>query len=981
MHYAALEVELPSPDSPFAAARRIDAETAERLRKELGVGAGCDLAVLLGTAYPALRPSLGWQLDALNDLAATGWRTHSGRDRLHRRLRRSVGDLADRARVMSVLRRQVWAEKARIALREVLPNGLGGADLSVTALELSNVAEAALEVAVAEATDRAERRYGKPVRADGERSRLAVFGMGKLGGRELNAGSDIDIVAFYDTDEGGLEEVSLHEYWAYVVRRVVETIESATEDGIVWRVDLRLRPEGSSGPLVYSWAAAERYYETWGRLWERAALLRARAIAGDRRFGDLFTYEVITPFVYRRNVDPSIATHLAELVQRSRKELSQDPAQDLKLGPGGIREAEFFIQALQLIWGGREPGLRSPSFFSALERLFGRGLVSDREARLIAESYVLLRRVEHAVQWSTGIQTHLVPQGLGERERLARVLAIDGAPALAQSLARARQVVDELFASILPESPRPPARHAKLLARLSEPGEGLAEAAAEVFGDAEVADHLATLARQPDGLLGGRTDERFPELGDQLVEALAECSDPEQAARYLRSFYGRLLTPASYVAPLGHDPRRLARFVTVLGASAFVAEAIIARPDLADGLLFADPEVSVREARQVVASEVEACRECLEPGLAPHERREAFTGALRRAKGKVTVDVAVADLAGELDAREVTRVLSELADSILQRAVEFEMEGDPAGLAVIAVGKLGAMDIGYGSDLDVLFIYDPSAAPEGTDPGEFFGKRAQRIIRLISDQHPSGRGYELDTRLRPSGSQGLLVTSLESFARYHRVRLEGMPARSDHPTVLSSGAAWERQALLRARPCAGDRRLGAQVARVCHVAAYERGAPPAEEVHRLRLRMERELARERPGRYDIKMGRGGLLDVEFAVQWLQMRYGADPRVRTPDTLEALRMLAAAGHVRPQLFEVFREGYSFLRRLEQRIRVLHGSGTPTIDERAPGLEQLARRMGIRRGPQATEAERLIERYRLVTESIRRAYHELMGTSDD
>jgi glutamate-ammonia-ligase adenylyltransferase len=299
-------------------------------------------------------------------------------------------------------------------------------------------------------------------------------------------------------------------------------------------------------------------------------------------------------------------------------------------------------------------------------------------------------------------------------------------------------------------------------------------------------------------------------------------------------------------------------------------------------------------------------------------------------------------------------------------------------LSVIAVGKLGGQDIGYASDLDVLFIFDPGAGPPERDAAEHCVRLAQRVIRFLSEPNPAGPGYELDTRLRPSGASGLLVTSLASFARYHGVTLEGV-AQDSGPAVLSSGAAWERQALLRARLCAGDRTLGERALEVAEVAAYQHGAPPVTEMHHLRMRMERELARERRGYFDLKSGRGGLLDVEFAVQWMQMRHGTDRRVRTPDTATALAALRQGNYVSAEHFQALHVGYQFLRRLEQRIVVLNGSGSGVITRELPGLAQLARRMGFEDTPQKSGADELMDRYADVTSRVRRAYLEVLGLS--
>jgi glutamate-ammonia-ligase adenylyltransferase len=974
------EVGLPS------VARAIDAKRADALARDFGDGAAAEIGVVLGTAFPPLSPVHGWQFDALERIARLGWRSRRSREFLVARLFRSIERLDDAEHVVREVRRFTWDARARIALRELLPQPLGGAPITHTARELSHLAEAGWELALSEASLAATRRLGAPLRADGKPSTIAVIGMGKLGGEELNAGSDVDVVLIYDTDDGAAGDASLHEYWTAVARRAVRTLEEPTEDGFVWRVDLRLRPEGSQGPLVYSWAAAERYYETWGRMWERVAWLRGRPIAGDLSLGAAFLREVIGPFVYRRPVDPAIATSLAEIMQRTRTEMKADARRDLKQGPGGIREAEFFVQALQLIWGGREPSLRVAGTLSALDRLRIKGLVTDRESRDISDAYVLLRQVEHAIQWRTFMQTHSLPAESGELETLARVVGFKYGSELTAALDRARAAVNERFSSLRTEALREPLRYTFLLSKLEQKSPELSEAVAEKFGEADISEHLVALARRPDGLLGSLTRERYPGLADRILEALRTSSDPEQAALYLRSFFGHFLSPDAYVTALGEEPRAVRRLVTVLGASAFIGDLITSRPDLADVALFGESLTYVDDAKQAVDQEVEtwerlAAESSPAVGEGNEERREAFTASLGRAATRVTVGVGVADLAGELPNREVTRVLSALADRVLEHAVRYEMGGAPRGLAVIAVGKLGSGDIGYGSDLDVQFVYDPAVLHDSHDAPEHFSRLAQRIIRLVSGPHAAG--YELDTRLRPSGSQGLLVTSVSAFARYHGVRLAGAPEDDDasRVSVLSSGAAWERQALLRARACAGDMELGERVIRIAHVAAYERGEPPALELHHLRMRMEKELAREREGRFDLKTGRGGLLDVEFATQWLQMRHGRDPRVRTTDTVGALHALRDLRVLTRETFEALRDGYVFLRRLDQRMRIVQGAGAaPVLDVASPGLEKLARLMFMRHDPSQTEEGALLVAYRDTTEVVRQAYLEVLGVPE-
>lgn len=954
-------------------AERIDPDRTRLLSGEQGSGPGGPLGLLLGVAFPPLTARSNSQHRALDRIAKEGLHAERRRRDLLWEGHSFLKETRDSEALLRSLRHFVWAERARIALRELLPIELGGAQVELTARELSFLAEVALEVLLLESRRYAAARFGDPLRRDGSASQLVALGMGKLGGIELNAGSDVDLIFVYDSDEGQ-SQIPLHDHWSRVVQRAVAHLEEPSADGLIWRVDLRLRPEGSRGPVVNSLAATERYYETWGRLWERAALLRARPAAGDTELGQAVLREIVTPFVYLQSPDPGVARALSDLVFRSRAELSSDPQRDLKLGPGGIREAEFFVQSLQLFWGRQEPTLRVPGTISALTRLRSRGLVSDREARQLGQSYLFLRRLEHRIQWTQGVQTHLLPSDLSVLARLGRGLGYADERRLVAELERARQAVGNLFASLAPAERREPRsqRFLSFSRLLGDPAQAMAETE-RLLGSAEIGEHLAALARRPDGLLGEITQERFPELAPALFEALETCADPEQATRTLRSTLGRFSNPNPYVTAIAQDERALKRLITVLGASRFVGDAIVARPELADIVLFGGGAVS--DPTAAVDFELTVCQEGLPQDADEYEKQEAFVTGLRLAKRRVMLEVAVADLAGSIGTRQATRLLSDLADEIVRRATERALGTDLRGLAVIALGKLGGREIGYGSDLDVIFIYDPVAAPADQDPGSSFASRAQAIIRILSEVNAAGPGYELDTRLRPSGEQGMLVTSLPAFARYHSI-----PLGPESETVLSltsSGAAWERQALLRARFCAGDAELGKRVLAVAQAAAYRGGAPPVSEMHHLRERMERELGGESGARRDLKTGHGGLLDIEFAVQWLQMRHGDNPAVRSSDTLDALESLYQARILDRAHFDTFREGYRFLRRLEQRIHVSRGQSSSVIDRNAPELVLLARRMGFRDETARSGVEQLLARYDDVTENVRQAYRSALG----
>jgi glutamate-ammonia-ligase adenylyltransferase len=615
-----------------------------------------------------------------------------------------------------------------------------------------------------------------------------------------------------------------------------------------------------------------------------------------------------------------------------------------------------------LIWGGREPRVRGANTHDALRRLRACGFVSEREEAELSESYRFLRRLEHRVQFSTGQQTHAIPGDPDLVSRLARSLGYADEAALAHELDAVRVRVSSRFAS-LGREPSLDASLELLWAALDAHDESaVAEAAAARFGAAssDLPRHLLALARPPDRPLGAPTRDRNPELAAHLVDALADAADPEQAARLLASFFDRLVTPGVYLRALAEAPRLIRALCSLLGASTFLGEALAGYPELVDRVLYARGTPTPEVARGQVEEEVAA--------LTPDDAHDvdAFVGALRRAKRRVTFEVGLADLAGEIGTRDVTHVLSALADATLEQAWRFAAHerglAPSRGLALVAMGKLGGREIGYGSDLDLFFVYESS----GDDAPERFARTAQRVLRLVGAPHGEGSGYELDTRLRPSGSQGLLVVSLEAFARYHDGRAE----------------AWERQALVKARVCAGDPELGARVIAVAQTAAYEHQPPPPKDVHLMRTRMQRELAHERPGvRYDLKVGRGGLVDVEFAVQWLQMRHGRDLRVRTTETETALSALGSYGYVDSADADVLRDGWHFLRRLEQRMRIAHGTRATLIEEGAPGLVALARSLGMHDQPPARAEHALVEQYVAVTRDVRAAYLRVLGLEQD
>jgi glutamate-ammonia-ligase adenylyltransferase len=970
---------MPAVQALLATASRIDAPAAHRHEVQFQVhfeAGALARATLIATAYPALGSLL------LADPALLPSEAQPSAGSIAR-TRRALLAEPDPDAFRRSLRRFATSEKMRIALQALLPSRLGGVDPMVCARRISDLAEFLIDVALEEARRTVFLRYGEPRHADGAVGRMTVLGMGKLGGRELNAGSDVDLVCFYDSDEctavgADGRDSSAHAVWTKVVQRMTANLDEVTADGIVWRVDLRLRPEGSRGALVNSMAAAERYYETFGRLWERGAMLRARPVAGDNALGRAFM-EMLEPFIWRRRVDPEIANSMYTLVHRARVELSPEADLDLKLGPGGIREAEFFVQTLQLIWGGRDPQLRTRPTLRALARLLAAGLVTEREAHDVEQAYVALRRAEHGVQFSTGRQTHQLPAAGPERDHLARVLGFDGGNEMMRDVRGHTDRVASLFASLLPAGEVPVSPWEPAIEALDR-GDEHAFAVAMDEGwrwRGSESDHermhreLFALSRSPTSPMGPMSREQHRPMVAALLDAVLDAADPAQAATHLRSLFARVRQPAVYQKILLDDPSAMRRLITVLGGSAFVAEAIETRPDLVDLVLLSRQSVGPEDAVSEVERATAAARNDDE-----QDPFEAHAGALRRAKLRITTAVALADLAEEIDTSQATTTLSALADASLESALRFVLgtaEGEtPRGLSILAMGKLGGREIGYGSDLDIIFLFDPASHPD--DPVAHYSKCARRIISLIGTPHHAGPGYELDTRLRPSGSQGLLVASVDAFARYHQAGPgSGSPAGGAH------AATWERLALLRARLAAGDPDLGKRAMAIAEEAAYEGGGDLgalARDVDRLRQRMERELACERPGRYDIKFGRGGLVDIEFSVQLLQLRHGDNPAVRSSDTRCAIAALTEAGALSLEQAITLREGYIFLRRIEQRIRVVHADDGHLLEEDAAGLSSLARRLGIHAAPQASAAKILLESYAAMRDRIRGCYDDIV-----
>jgi len=880
-------------------------------------------------------------------------RREKPRDQLVADVTSATAGVRTGAELRAALRRVRADELVRLGVRE-LELGL---DTEV-GRELSRLADVCFDAAI-EFHDRELRaRYGEPRYIDdagNERiATLAVIGMGKLGGQELNFTSDVDVIYVYSSDQGEAGSISLHEYFAKLCTLVTSALSEVTEDELVFRVDLRLRPEGARGAIASSLESLERYYETFGRPWERQAWIKARACAGDRALGSE-TIKMLEPFVFPRITSPAIIEDVYDLNRRIKRELVRGKdGFDLKNGEGGIREIEFFVQALQLIHGGKRRRIRKRGTLAALDALLFAGLVTDDEHLALFRAYRWLRHAEHVLQLEGGLQTQTIPAEPEARERFARRL---GSASLDADLAHHTSAVSRLFKTL----GEPPEEHADVDAILSgELSEADEAAALTRLGIADVTAARAELARarrRPGSPLSPAAEERLARVGALLLTEVAASADPDQALRALGDLIARRGEAWSIWRLLDEQPALARLLGSLFGASVYLARTLVDTPELIDLLIELGQTAPTRTTEQVKAE--------LRARLAQVDRGdpEAVWSAVAEVKNGHVLRVGLADFAGALDPLAVCKELTAIAEACLQEALAIVEASMPKGrgtLAVLALGKLGGYELGYAADLDVVFVYDGDSGDE--DAVVHFSRLAQRLLGALRQRTPRGRLYEVDTRLRPSGTQGLLVSSLAAWRRYH-----------EHDARL-----WEHQALIKLRPVAGDPVLGAEVARLADRTVY--GAPHdakqvADAIGSMKERVERELgsAHSRNAR-DLKIDAGGIMDVEFATQYLQLVHGhAHPELRTTGTSPALCAAAALGIAPPGTLELLDEGYRFLRGIEHRLRVVHDQPEHRLPDSADELSRLARRSGFPDG--ATLLER-VERWQ---QEIRRAYLSVLGAA--
>jgi glutamate-ammonia-ligase adenylyltransferase len=881
---------------------------------------------------------------------------------------------------------QLREARHREYLRIGLADLIGRHAVDITMAELSALAVGLFAAAESWGRRTLREQYGElpgvrdqPDGANG----FVILAMGKLGGGELNFSSDVDVVYLCEDEAGETTggprgSLGAREYFARLGELITRALQEVTPAGFAFRVDLRLRPDGINGPIVNSVRNTLLYYESYGQTWERTALTQARPIAGAIGVGERFLREV-RPFIYRRYLDYATVADMKEMKARVEAQLGQKAGRgNVKLGRGGVREIEFLVQVLQLIHGGRDERLRGRGSLPTLVRLVEGGYLPADEGEVLAAAYRFLRDVEHKIQVVHLRQTHTVPRAARDQETLARRLGYTGDTAVAQLWAdidrhtdRVRRAFDKLFYEPAAETRRSgDPELVQWLRTLERDEASLARLRALGFSDPEASyDNLLLLRDGPPAARArARRQKVLYELAPSLLGTILKSADPDLALRNMATFISSIGARTSFLALLRENPGTLRMLIELFGGSQFLANALIRHPESLDTLVRADL-VRVHRTADDLSAELTGL-------LASASDLEEALDVLRRFRNQEFLRIGINNMQALLDAGAVSGELTTLAEVCLRSACDVAARAVcerygytclPGQVAIVGMGKLGGSELNYNSDLDLIFVYDAadaSAAPLSAH--ECFTKFAQRLITVLQVTTQEGLVYRIDTRLRPSGRSGPLVSSLEGFRRYHE----------------SSAAVWERQALIKARAVAGAATLAQRVDAIISAFVYRAPLTAAEvhEIRRLRQRMERELGRESRERINIKTGRGGLVDVEFLTQVLQLRYGmSHPGVRVRNTLGALAGLADIGVLPVEEYTLLADGYRFLRRVENALRLAYDRPVEDLDRARMDLSAVAKRMGWTGAP-AEVGERLWAEYQVRREAIRACYERWLTRAE-
>ena len=847
---------------------------------------------------------------------------HRQPDDYDHKLKAVLADVDDEDSLMRLLRCCRRRELVRIAWRDLA----GWADLAETMADLSAFADACLHHTLEILYQWQCDKSGIPTADDGSEQCLVILGLGKLGARELNFSSDVDLIFAYPKGgktHGDPDTTSNEDFFTRLCRRVIKVIGQPTADGFVFRVDARLRPFGESGPLTMDFDTMEQYYQQQGREWERYALIKARAVAGDIDAGR-FLLERLHPFIYRRYLDYSAFESLREMKQMIVREVKRKGMDDnIKLGPGGIREIEFFGQIFQLIRGGVTPALQDTGIIKVLKALAADGHIPKDACRDLVEAYIFLRNTENRLQAFSDQQTHQLPSDENGKLRLAVSMGCSDTESFLTLLNKHRQIVHGHFQMLLEtgeteECGKDDEDPLEVIWQ-DFAGERPAENTLQAMGyeqSDEVLQLLSYLRSASETrALSPRGRQRLDKLVPRFLKEASAYDAPVTTLRRVIDLIKTIERRTSYLALLLENPTALTHLVKLSNASPWIATFLAQHPVLLDELL--DPRTL----------------------YLPPEKKEMKTG-LRQRLDETPLDdleyqieqlcifkqvnvlrVASADVTGTLPLMRVSDYLSDIAESILGAVVDLAWNhlvakhGAPVcrledrkcgqGFAIIAYGKLGGLELGYGSDLDLVFLHAGTHEPtrggeKAIDSAQFFNRLGQRVIHILTSHTRAGKAYEIDMRLRPSGSSGILVSHIESFGNYQ----------------FEEAWTWEHQALIKARPVCGDDLLAQRFETIRQkVLTRQRSRKQlTAEVADMREKMRRELLKPESGVLDLKQDPGAMVDIEFLVQYLVLLHSRkyNALLKWTDNVRLIQALIETGAMDEYTAHVLKHAYLIYR---------------------------------------------------------------------
>lgn len=849
------------------------------------------------------------------------------RARGHGEYQQHLQQIAQKSDSRDHLGQQLRLDREREMLRIAWRDIAGWADLTETLRELTDYADAVLATVSQYLNEQLAGRYGQPVNDAGQAMSLIILAMGKLGGGELNFSSDIDLIFAYDEEGhtpgtgcdngGGGKSISHEAYFGKLTKQLVALLNEQTAEGRVYRVDTRLRPFGHSGPIAMSVPRIETYYQQHGREWERYALIKARAVGHDPSSGKALL-KLLQPFVYRRYLDYNSLESMRDMKRMIQQEVARKSLEtNIKLGSGGIREIEFIVQVFQMIHAGKEPDLQGRSLFKVLQTLADNGHMASEATQELRQAYVFLRRLENRLQMYGDQQTHDLPVHDAPRSAIALAMGYDNWSSLHEDIFQWRGRVQDHFSQVFAEHEDSEAdsQWVAVWASESEPEAAYEELTQAGYQNPERVMKLVTGLR--DGAfmraLGKMGRRRADQLIPLLLDHAAEQSEPDTVLERVLKIIEAISGRAAYLGLLAENPGALSRVLDLCGASPWIARQLAATPALLDEML--DDRSLFRPPRRSELQQTLTEQLC----DAPQNDLEHEMDLLRRYKQAQVLRVAAADVSGAMPLMVVSDHLTEIAEIVIGHALEMawrqmrERHGTPrlsdsgkeAGFTVLAFGKLGGIELGYGSDLDLVFIYEGEGASDHDkkplDNSVYFSRLGQKLIHALSTPTAAGVCYEVDMRLRPSGASGLLVSAFEAYASYQQ----------------NQAWVWEHQALVRARPVAGDGELAQRfiALRQALLAKVREPVELLKEVIAMRAKMREHLEAKQDGYFDLKQGRGGIADIEFMVQYSVLHWSAEyPDICVfTDNIRQIEALARAELWSEQEASDMTEAYRLFRR--------------------------------------------------------------------